>query len=149
MTTNWINLDVIKIIQFCLKIDDLLRHPHPWVGVWVVGWVSGSMGGVGQWVGLRQMTNNWINLDLIKIIQFCLKIDDLLRHPHPCVGVWVVGWVSALMGGVRSNDYQLNKSWRNQDNSILFEDLWFVETLPPMGWCVGGWVGQWVKVGGG
>ena len=43
MTKNLINLDLIKIIQFCLKIYDLLRHPHPWVGVWVVGWV-------GQWV---------------------------------------------------------------------------------------------------
>ena len=50
MTTNSINLDLIEIIQFCLKIYDLLRHPHPWVGgwvgVWVVGWVSGSMDGV-------------------------------------------------------------------------------------------------------
>ena len=64
---NQINLDLIKIIQFCLKIYDLLRHPHLWVGVWVVGvWV------VGVWV----------------------------------VGVWVVGWMGGLicesMGGVRS-----------------------------------------------
>ena len=36
------------------------------------------VGSVGQWVGLGQMTNNWINLDLIKIIQFCLNIYDLL-----------------------------------------------------------------------
>ena len=48
------------------------------MGVWVVGWVSGSMGGsVCQWVGLGQMTNNGVNLDLIEIIQFCLKIYDL------------------------------------------------------------------------
>ena len=40
-----------------------------WVGQWVNGW--------GQWVGSGQMTNNLINLDLIKIIQFCLKIYDL------------------------------------------------------------------------
>ena len=33
----------------------------------------------------------------------------------------------------------------NQDNSILFEDLWFVETPSPMGGCVGGWVYQWVN----
>ena len=114
---------------------------HPWVDVWVVGWVSGSNGGSGQ------MTNNWINLELIKIIQFCLKIYDLERHPHPWVGVWVVGWVSGSMGGVRSNDYQLNKSWPNWNNSILFEDLWFIETPPPMGGCVGGSVGQWVGSG--
>ena len=41
---NRINLDLIEIIQFCLKIYDLLTHPYPWVGVWVVGgnmWVNG------------------------------------------------------------------------------------------------------------
>ena len=59
---------------------------------------------MGQWVGSGQMTINLINLDLIEIIQFCLKIYDLLRHPYPWVGVWVVGWVSGSMGGARSND---------------------------------------------
>ena len=38
---------------------------------WVCGCIGGSMGGSGQ------ITNNLINLDLIKIIQFCLKIYDL------------------------------------------------------------------------
>ena len=41
------------------------------MGVWVDGWFSGSMGGSGQ------ITKNLINLDLIEIIQFCLKIYDL------------------------------------------------------------------------
>ena len=53
---NQINLDLIEIIQFCLKMYDLLRNPHLWVGVWVVGWISGlvdgsmggSMGGTGS-----------------------------------------------------------------------------------------------------
>ena len=75
-------------------------------------------GSMGQWVGSGQITKNLINLDLIEIIQFCLKFYDLLRHPHPWVGVWVVGWVNGWvsgsmggsMGGVRSNDKQLNKS---------------------------------------
>ena len=49
---------------------------------------------MGQWVGLGQSTKNLINLDLIEIIQFCLKIYDLQRHPHPWLGVWVVGWVN-------------------------------------------------------
>ena len=40
----------------------------------VCGWMGGS---VGQWVGLGQSTKNLINLDLIQIIQFCLKIYDL------------------------------------------------------------------------
>ena len=34
-------------------------------------------GSVGQWVGLGEMTKNLKNLDLIEIIQFCLKIYDL------------------------------------------------------------------------
>ena len=42
-----------------------------WVGVWVNGWVCESMGGSGQ------ITNNLINLDIIEIIQFCLKIYNL------------------------------------------------------------------------
>ena len=65
------------------------------------GWLGGS---VGQWVGLGQSTKNLINLDLIEIIQFCLKIYDLQRQPHPWVGVWVLEWVSGSMSGVRAND---------------------------------------------
>ena len=38
------------------------------------GWLGGS---VGQWVGLSQMTKNLMNLDVIEIIQFCLKIYNL------------------------------------------------------------------------
>ena len=37
---------------------------------WVGGWV-------GQWVGSGQITTTLINLDLIEMIQFCLKIYDL------------------------------------------------------------------------
>ena len=66
---------------------------------------------VGQWVGSGHITKNQINLELIKIIQFFLKICDLLRHSHLWVGGWVVGWISGLMdgsmggsmGGTRSN----------------------------------------------
>ena len=57
-------------------------------------------------MGPGQIIKNRINLDLIEIIQFCLKICDLLRHPHLWVGVWVVGCMGGLlcgsMGGVRS-----------------------------------------------
>ena len=41
ITKNRVNHEVIKIIQFCLKICDLLRHPHLWIGGWVDGWVNG------------------------------------------------------------------------------------------------------------
>ena len=67
------------------------------------GWLDGSL---GQSVGSGQITNNLINLDIIEIIQFCLKIYDLLRHPHLWLDVLVVGWMSGLMcgsmGGIRS-----------------------------------------------
>ena len=42
--------------------------------------------------GVRSYYQNQINLDLIEIIQFCLKIYDLLKHPHLWVGVWVNVW---------------------------------------------------------
>ena len=91
ITNNLINLDLIKIIQFCLKIYNLWRHPHPWVDAWVVGWMGDS---VSQWMGLGHITKYQINLDLVEIIQFCLKIYDLLRHPYLLVGVWLDGWVN-------------------------------------------------------
>ena len=74
------------------------------------GWVCGSLGGsvgqwVDQWVGSGQMTNNLINLDLIDIIQFCLKIYLICRdtptHGWVCgslggsVGQWVDQWVGS------------------------------------------------------
>ena len=37
---NLTNLDLIQIIQFCLKIYDLWRHHHLWVDVWVDGSVN-------------------------------------------------------------------------------------------------------------
>ena len=67
------------------------------------GWV-GHGGWVGQWVGSLQITKNLLNLKLMEIIQFCVKIYNLLRHPHLWVSVWVVGWVSGSMGGFRLND---------------------------------------------
>ena len=54
---------------------------------------------MGQWVGPGQIIKNQINVDLIEIIQFCLKIYDLLRHPQLWVGIWVVGSMGRLIGG--------------------------------------------------
>ena len=53
---------------------------------------------MGQWVRSGQITKNLINLDLIEIIQFCLKIYDLLRPFHLWVGVWMVKWMGGLVG---------------------------------------------------
>ena len=56
------------------------------MGAWIVGWIGGS---VGQWTGSGHIAKYQINLNLLEIIQFCLKIYDLLRHPHLWVGEWV------------------------------------------------------------
>ena len=45
-------MDLIEIIQFCLKIYDLLTHPHLWVGGWVDGWVN-------MWVNGDNMRTMW------------------------------------------------------------------------------------------
>ena len=45
---------------------------------------------MGQLVGLGHITKYQIKLELIEIIQFCLKIYDLWRHPH----LWVGGQMS-------------------------------------------------------
>ena len=66
-------------------------------------WLDGSL---GQCLGSGQITNYLIHLDIIEIIQFYLKIYNLLRHPHLWLDVWVVGWMDGLicgsMGGIRS-----------------------------------------------
>ena len=78
ISKNSITLELIKIFQFRLKIWNLWRIPHPWVGVWFGGWVGGWVGWwVGWWVGSGQNTKNLKNVDWIKIIQFYLKIYDL------------------------------------------------------------------------
>ena len=43
-------------------------------------------GSESQWMGSGYITRYQINLDLIEIIQFYLKIYDSLRHP-------TYGWV--------------------------------------------------------
>ena len=47
ISKNVIRLERIEIFRFCLKIWNLWRLLHPWVGVflvggWIGGWVSGS-----------------------------------------------------------------------------------------------------------
>ena len=70
------------------------------------------MGGcMGQWVGSGQMTN-LIKFELINIIWFCLKIYNLSRHPY----LWVDGCVN---GWAHVKPLKSNKSWSNQDNSIM------------------------------
>ena len=101
---------------------------------------QGGTPGIGQ---------NSITLELIKIFEFCLKIWNLWRIPHPWVDAWFGGWVDGwgAWWWDQVKSLKFNKCWPNQDNSILFEDLWFVETPPPMGGWLDGSVGQWVVSG--
>ena len=63
--------------------------------------MGGCMGGwVDRWVWSDQITKNRIKLDLIEIIQFCLKIYDFIETPLP-MGCWVDGWVNGW-GQVKS-----------------------------------------------
>ena len=63
-----------------------------------MGWCMGEW--VGEFVGSGQMTN-LIKLELIDIIQFCLKIYDLWRQPHLWVDGCVNGW--AHVKSLKSN----------------------------------------------
>ena len=71
-----------------------------------------------------------------------------VQMPPPmgeCMGGWVVYWINGgLIGGHQMG--KITKNWINfyPDNLILFEDLWFVETLTPMDGCIGGWLDGWV-----
>ena len=67
-------------------------------------------------MGPGQIIKNCINLDLIEIIQFCLKIYDLLTHPHLWVGVWVVGWMGGLICG------SMETTWRQHEDNV--ETTW-------------------------
>ena len=90
---NQINVDLIETILFCLKIYDMLRHPHLWVGIWVVRWMGGWVGSyVSQWVGSDHVTKNLINLELIEIIQICLKICRFAETPPP-MDRWMGEWL--------------------------------------------------------
>ena len=71
---------------------------------------------------------NSISLELIKIIRFCLKILylwTLLNYIDYSWSPWTPPSTCPIpqsQGNPNQKNY--NKSWTNQDNSILFEDLW-------------------------
>ena len=84
---NAIRFELINI--FLILFEDLksVETSPPMGGCMDGGWVGGW---VGQWVGPGQIIKNWINLDLIEIIQFCLKI--YVCWDTPSYG-WLGGWV--------------------------------------------------------
>ena len=103
ITKNLINLDPIKIIQFCLKIYDFFRNPYLWVGC-MGGWV-------GPLVESCQITKNQINFDLVKIIQFCLQIDDPFRYLHAHTTDWSESLAIEIMSIIHSPTVWLHDNW--------------------------------------
>ena len=98
-----------------------------------------------------KFNSTWTNQD-ISILFEDLKSVETPPPMGGCIIWWLGGWVGGWVGwwvGSGQITKKFENCWLNQDNSILFEDLWFVETPPPMGGCgwLGGWVGQWVGSG--
>ena len=115
ISQNSIALELIEIFQFCLKIWNLWRLPHPWVGVWFGGcWVGGW---VGWWVGSGQNTKNLKIVDWIKIIQFCLKIYDCRDTP---THGWVCGWLGGSVGQWIGLG-QMTNNWINLDLTEIIQ----------------------------
>ena len=78
------------------------------------------MGGwLGQWMGSCQISKNWINWDIIEIIQFCLKVYDLWWHP-------TYRWVY-----VKIYFHQFQRTWYHSKaresliTNIVFIKKWF------------------------
>ena len=61
---------------------------HQWVYGLVDGWVYAWVDGWGQLKSLKKH----LNVDLIKIIQFCSKIYVMIYRDTPTYG-WVCGWL--------------------------------------------------------
>ena len=96
------------------------RHlRHGVVGAW-------SSGCVAQWVGSLQISNYQINDDLIRIIQFCLKIYLLWRDPQLWIGVYVVGWMAVYMHGLcEITNYLINLNLIEKIQIWLMDGLFF------------------------
>ena len=113
-----INLDLIKKIQFCLNIYDLWRHPHLWVGGWMVEWMDDLMR------RSCQITSYWINLDLIEIILFCLQIYDLWRYLYAYTTHWSQWLVIEIMSIIYSPTVSLFENWHIMYNCQFWTFFW-------------------------
>ena len=76
--TNLIKLELIDIIQFCLKIYDLWRHPHLWVDGWVYGWAH-----------VKSLKSNLDPIEIIQLWKFWTFLDILHKPPQPLMGLFL------------------------------------------------------------
>ena len=76
---------------------------------------------------------------------------EILGIPYDVTCACMCMWVGCALSlpptpppGDPRNHSKFNSTWTNRDISILFKDLKFVETPPPMDGCIIWWVGGWV-----
>ena len=98
-----IRLERIEIFRFRLKILESVENSPPMGGCFF-WWVGGWMGGL---VGQRcEIIKILIKLDLIEIIDFCLKIYDFVDTLPPldgCMGGWLGGWVGQCVSSCQNH----------------------------------------------
>ena len=97
---------------------------------------------MGGWLGgSGEITNYLINLDIIEIIQFCLKIYDLWRHLHLCVtaaglragNTWYT-FITARVGPAVVRG-------RLSQHSVCYGDEYYFSTF--VGWAWTNLTGRW------
>ena len=131
ITKNWINLDLIEIFQFCFEDLWFMKTPPPMdgcMGGWLGRWV-GEL--VDWWVGLHQISKNWINCDLIEIIQFNSEYLWFVETPSP-----MGGYMGVLMDG----SFLLTFDFLLKPPQPITE-LFFLHCEHPWVWC-----GRWPSV---
>ena len=79
---TWMNWDISILFKDLKSVDTSPTRAgcivYGWVGGWVDWWVDWWVEWwMDWWVGSCEIIKGLINLDLIEIIQFCLKIYDL------------------------------------------------------------------------
>ena len=107
MTKILMNLDLMEIIQFCLNIYNLYRHPYPWIGC-----------SVGQWVESGEITKNFKHLDLIKMIQFCLMQATNCSINRKTLIFMLTLWILQIV------KMQINLNWKYEVCSPGDHDWW-------------------------
>ena len=115
----WSQIDAevssIKVPNWIHLNLQLLSPFIPYPTIWIFNWDTKL-----HMLAPHVTGSSWI------LIKICLD-------PHLCV-LPVTSHTFEVLGSLTLKS---KKSWHNRDKSILFEDLWFVETPPPMGECMG------------
>ena len=93
------------------------------------GWVCGLLHGLIGWL-MSGLSNYWkLNKSwLIKIIQFCLQIDDLWRYFQAHTTHWSQSLVIEIMNIIHSLTVWLFDNWHTYDFSWMCK-IWYPHNL--------------------